>query len=174
MRVMMYNTLTPVHSFLDSFKWTHRKVESNRLIQRFKDALFKCCLKWGFVKQEVGEASVRVQQVETKDIFHLIEAQMHALIRDGQRPAQVILGYTHLDMLRMDRRTYYEFPINYKMDGRVMGLTVRCVPYIDGCFVLPEDKNYGTPHQAMVQSEWLPEWRRAYREFDDPYFRGRY
>ena len=168
MKVMMYNTFTPVHGYLDSFKWNHAS-EKVKVIQRFKDALFKCCKKWGFVKAEVGEASVKVQHVETNDIFHLIEAQMHALFHSGQTPAQVILGYSHLDMLRMDRRTYYEFPINYKMDGRVMGLTVRCVPYIDGCFVLPEDKRYGIPNQAMVQSERLPEWRGTYRESYDPH-----
>lgn len=116
---------------------------------KLRDFLFLKFKEWGFLKQLYSEQT-QMKQIEVEfsvsGLIELIHVQMHQLMDEGRRPAEVILGYEEWNRIARDPdiRSCMNFHCDFTglMQGYppLFGMKVRVVPYINGVVVLPEDK----------------------------------
>lgn len=125
--------------------WTTTRKPHKKWQANLKIFLFEKLKKWGWLDCSLKEQVNFVQvEIDGRSLLDLIRLQMDILIREGRRPAEVILGRREwIDLTHNNSfQSYLGFTWPPSQDGYppLFGMKVRVVPYINGIVVLPEDK----------------------------------
>lgn len=140
-----YLSLEKVTSRVPTNKWYwESKAENKKWVRHLKDFLFKKLKQWGVLAQHFDtKTEFNVVEFHAESLLELIQEQRIQLLREGRTPVEVILGYPQFRELTGDHRLDSYLGFTWPHQGtpsEVWGLKIRCVPYIDGVVVLPEDR----------------------------------
>ena len=124
-------------------EWTWHSKEAGGWRARLEAALFNRLKSWGFLKQDTETFTWwEKRYIKEEDFFALIQSQMRHLLVQDKKPVEVLIGYDEMSkLLSYPKITQYlEFTWDQPSRYSIFGLKIRCVPYINGVVVLPEDK----------------------------------
>ena len=139
--VISYNNLSSAIRLGDKLYWCNWKYKS-KMKNWIRRKVLDLCTKLGWLKNELETVTALTSRIETTTIENLITDQMAYLMRQGLRPAKVVIGTSTFYDLRDELATryrYFDMPLRMKNSNYYMGnLKVHMVPYINGAVVIPE------------------------------------
>ena len=134
--------LDPRSYFCLAEEWTWEPPEENCWKAWLGAFLFNRLKSWGFLKQDIETGTWwEKRYIKEEDFFALIQSQMRHLLVQDKKPVEVLIGYDEMSkLLSYPKITQYlEFTWDQPSRYSIFGLKIRCVPYINGVVVLPED-----------------------------------